>query len=126
MERIDSKKIVSNIRALAKRRGMNLGAFELAIGVSNGYISRIEKDVITPSINVVASAAKVLDVTIEELLYEEFTPPPKTVQMEVYEEDYKNIAEISEKWECSVPDVIHTFFNKRFFKDEEGEDESNG
>ena len=126
MERIDSKKIVSNIRALAKRRGMNLGAFELAIGVSVGYLSRVDKYTNTPCIDTIASAAKVLDVTIEELLYEEFTPPLKTVQMEVYEEDYKNIAEISEKRECSVPDVIHTFFNKRFFKDEEGEDESNG
>lgn len=126
MEKFDHKKFTNNIRALAKKKGMNLGAFELAIGVSVGYLSRVDKFANTPHIDTIASAAKVLDVTIEDLLYEEFTPPPKIVQMEVYEEDYKNITEISEKRECSVPDVIHTFFNKRFFKDEEGEDESNG
>ena len=117
MESFNTKRFASNIRVLAEKKGMNIGACEVAMGVSIGYLSRLENSINAPNINTIIAAANLLDVTIDDLLHKDYMPP-KMAYMAVYETDYENIVEVAEKWGCSAQDVIHKLFGKRFFRED--------
>lgn len=117
MKKFNNVRFANNVRTLVKRKGMNLGDFERKVGVWAGYTSRIEKTGFVPSVDLVIKMASTLGVSINELVYKNFTPP-KTVQTELYESDYKNIEEVGKHWGCSPKDVIHKFFEKDYFKEE--------
>lgn len=58
---------ISNIRVLAKDKGIKLGQLETAAGVSPGYLSRMDKEDSnsTPSIEMLYSVAQQLDVSLD-------------------------------------------------------------
>ena len=65
----DLMKIFSrNVRFICKQRGLNIGNFEKQIGVSAGYLSRLEKNASKIALLNIYNASKILAVTIDDLL----------------------------------------------------------
>lgn len=71
----DKVQCLQNIRALMKKSDVKIGQIENKAGVRVGYMSRIEKPGSTtdPSLQFIATAAKMLNVTVDELLYSKIT-----------------------------------------------------
>lgn len=57
------------IRAIREALGIKHGVFAVDCGISPGYLTHIEKGAKQPSPSVVASMAKRLGVTVDEITY---------------------------------------------------------
>jgi transcriptional regulator with XRE-family HTH domain len=68
----DKRVCLENIRFYLEKKNVKIGQIEKEADVSIGYMSRLEKKENTsePSIEFVATAAKMLDVTVDELIHE--------------------------------------------------------
>ena len=64
-------KFLENYKALLAKTGVKIGQIEAEAGVAPGYVSRIDKEGNTtdPSIEFIATAARLFDVSIDQLLY---------------------------------------------------------
>ncbi len=73
--KFDKSICLSNIRYLISTSSVKIGDIEDAAGVSRGYMSRLEKNnnTSTPSIEFVVAAAKKLNVSVDSLLYSDFS-----------------------------------------------------
>lgn len=77
---LDSKTVVENIYALAKLRGMKIGALETAVGIKTpGYFSRFlneesegDKARSLPSVEILSKVAEKLGVSIDQLISIDF------------------------------------------------------
>lgn len=67
----DKYPCLANIRALVEQKGVKLGDIERAAGMTAGYMSRLEKEGNNsdPSVEFLVTAAKMLGVGLEELIY---------------------------------------------------------
>ena len=67
----DKEKCFSNIRFYMKQKDEKIGQIEKKAGVRKGYMSRLDKpdNTTDPSIQFVATAARILEVSLDELLY---------------------------------------------------------
>ena len=67
----DKELCFSNIRFYMKQKDEKIGQIEKKAGVRKGYMSRLDKpdNTTDPSIQFVATAARMLDVSLDELLY---------------------------------------------------------
>lgn len=70
----DKKRCIENIYAIAKEKNIKIGDMEEKAGVSKGYLSRINKEnnTTSPSIEVLASIAETLSVTVDMLMNGDF------------------------------------------------------
>ena len=79
----NKQRMFDNIAFMLKERGMKIGELEAAAGVSVGYISRASKEGgSTPGLEFVISAAKVLKVSVDTLIWAnmaELTPTEKYI-----------------------------------------------
>lgn len=72
----DKKTCFENIRTLLKKNpDIKIGQIEKEAGLGLGYMSRLEKDNDTtePSLNFITTAAKMLDVSIDTLLFQKLS-----------------------------------------------------
>lgn len=71
----DKFQIFSNIRELCKNKDIKIGTVEKEAGVALGYMSRLEKanNASEPSLDFVVAAATTLGVTVDDLLYKQFS-----------------------------------------------------
>lgn len=71
----DKSQCFQNIRALLKKSDVKIGQIEKKARVRIGYMSRLEKPDSTqePSMQFIATAAKMLKVTVDELMYSKIT-----------------------------------------------------
>ncbi len=71
----DKYKLFKNIRELANKKNVRLGQIEREAGCQAGYMSRLEKldNTTDPTVEFVVTAAKELEVTIDLLIYSDFT-----------------------------------------------------
>lgn len=67
-----NKKIIQNIRALLRMKNIKIGQLEKTIGVSVGYVSRLENGEKRMGFNTIYKAAQTLGVTVDELITGEF------------------------------------------------------
>ncbi len=76
----DKKLFFQNVRFLLSEQGIKIGELESKAGVRVGYMSRVEKPESSsePSINFVATAAKMLNVSIDSLLYSSYVDMTET------------------------------------------------
>jgi transcriptional regulator with XRE-family HTH domain len=58
------RRIGDEVRHLRKARGMTLAALSRASGLSQGYLSQVERGISSPSVKALHSISKALDVTI--------------------------------------------------------------
>ncbi|MGI8588049.1 MAG: helix-turn-helix domain-containing protein [Chloroflexia bacterium] len=65
-----------NLRAARTRRGMTLAALAAASGLSKGFISQVENDKTSPSLDTLERLAAALGVTVVDLLRSAGEPPP--------------------------------------------------
>jgi len=74
VKQFDKRKCFKNIRKLIDIKHKKLGDIERASGNAAGYLSRLEKEDNTtdPSVEFIVTAAKMLGVGVDELLYCEF------------------------------------------------------
>ncbi|MFN8622877.1 MAG: helix-turn-helix domain-containing protein [Chloroflexota bacterium] len=68
------------IRRWRNERGMTLSAMAAASGLNLGYLSQIENDKASPSLDALAAIAAALDVRIAWLLQDD-APPPRVVRL---------------------------------------------
>lgn len=75
MTAYDKKLCISNVYYLTKEQGKKLGDVETTAGVSAGYFSRLNKEESTanPSIEVLASVADQLGVTVDALISRDYS-----------------------------------------------------
>lgn len=64
---MENELLKNNIKKICKKKGITVRQLELQLGLASGTLSRINST--SPSINRVASIAKALGVTIDELVY---------------------------------------------------------
>lgn len=64
----DKTKLINNIKVLAKRKDIQIGQLESQSGVSAGYLSRQASNASGLSIGVVALMARMLDVSLDDLV----------------------------------------------------------
>ncbi len=64
---MENERLKNNIKKICKKKGITVRQLELQLGLASGTLSRINST--SPSINRVASIAKTLGVTIDELVY---------------------------------------------------------
>jgi transcriptional regulator with XRE-family HTH domain len=69
------RRIGSEIRNLRKARGYTLAVLAARSGLSVGYLSLLERDISTPSINALHSISRALDVTISWFFNGDSAPP---------------------------------------------------
>lgn len=70
----DKRRCMSAVYAIAKEKGVKIGDLEKEANVSTGYLSKLNKEENTssPSIELLLAVARVLDVTIDMLVYSEY------------------------------------------------------
>lgn len=70
----DKRRCMSAVYAIAKEKGVKIGDLEREANVSTGYLSKLNKEENTssPSIELLLAVARVLDVTIDMLVYSEY------------------------------------------------------
>lgn len=71
--------IGSQIRRLRTERGLTLARMAESTGLNIGYLSKIETDKASPSLETLAALGEVMDVPMSWLLTES-VPPPKVVR----------------------------------------------
>jgi transcriptional regulator with XRE-family HTH domain len=69
----------AQIRRLRNERGLTIAAVATAAGLSVGYVSRVETDKVSPSLDTLATIARTLGVPITWLLVDS-VPPPRIVR----------------------------------------------
>lgn len=76
----DKKLCLGNIYYLAKENGVKIGELEAVCNVSTGYISRLrqEENATQPSIEFIVAAAKRLGVSVDALIYFDYTAATET------------------------------------------------
>lgn len=76
----NKEKCISNIYQLAKEKGVKIGDLEKSVGVSTGYLSRLNKgeNTTVPSVDFIANVAEVLGVTVDALLNNDYSSPTPT------------------------------------------------
>ena len=76
----NKEKCISNIYQLAKEKGLKIGDLEKSVGVSTGYLSRLNKgeNTTVPSVDFIANVAEVLGVTVDALLNNDYSSPTPT------------------------------------------------
>lgn len=76
---LDCGRLIGNIYFLAKEQGKKISDLEKDVGVSTGYWSRFRGGEISsmPKLEYVAAIALLLGVTIDDLIYLDFTAMPK-------------------------------------------------
>ena len=88
----DSKKYYErffrNIRFVCKNKGIQIGELETIVGVSLGYISRMEKNGKSISLRNAYSLANIVGVTIDDLLRKDFF---KEMRIKELEEELKKL-----------------------------------
>lgn len=57
------------IRAIRESLGIPHGKFAVAVGISPGYLTNIEKGIKQPSDSVIAAMAQRLGVTVDQITY---------------------------------------------------------
>lgn len=106
----DKATCFANIRNLLKESDVKIGQIEKAAGVRLGYMSRLEKPENTsePTIQFVATAAKLLGVSLDELLYTktgEITDAEKYVR-EFLRDVLEDTKEHKIHWEKERSDIL--------------------
>ena len=76
----DKERFVKNVQKLAKDKGLKIGYIEKALSLSQGYLSRINKENsrVMPNIDVIARIAQILGTTIDALLFVDLTASSPT------------------------------------------------
>ena len=64
----ESKKLGKNMKQIRTRKGMTQGDIVRSLGLGRGYISNIENGKTNPTLETIAKLAKVLGVSVSELL----------------------------------------------------------
>lgn len=69
----DKTNFIKNVKYLAKEKNFKIGELEASVGVSPGYISRLDKEGNTsiPGIDIICSFAKKLNISVDVLLFED-------------------------------------------------------
>lgn len=78
---------ISNVREVAKQKKVKFGDIETRSGTSVGYTSRLDKpgNPNDPSVEFVATAAKMLGEKVDDLMYKDYRqPPPRLTENEQY------------------------------------------
>ena len=101
----DKENCFSNIRFYMKQKDEKIGQIEKKAGVRKGYMSRLDKpdNTTDPNIQFVATAARMLDVSLDELLYGH---PMEMSEAESVVRDYlRDLLEDtkSQKIKCFIP-----------------------
>lgn len=81
MDRTYTKIALSNVFILCQIRGIKTGEMEKAIGVSNGYLSKIKQCAKTMSFEIMVKISKYLDVSLDSLLEDEFSKRKVTLSV---------------------------------------------
>lgn len=79
--KFDKKLLFDNIQHLIERKNIKIGEIEAKIGVSRGYIARTKEGSSTPSIEIIAKIAELLDTNIDRLLYDNLSGMTKEENM---------------------------------------------
>lgn len=79
----DKKKLINNIKVLAKRKDIQIRQLESQAGVSAGYLSRQASNASGLSIGVVALMARMLDVSLDDLVNVDLETPVSSTEAEV-------------------------------------------
>lgn len=64
----ESEKLGSNLKRIRTQKGISQGDIGRELKVSRGFISTIENGKTNPTLSTIAKLAKVLDVSVDELL----------------------------------------------------------
>lgn len=75
----DASLFVSNVQAIARAKGMKIGVIERSAGMSTGYLSRMAKGYVTPSLSHACHLADAIGENLSDLVTKDYA--------EAYRED---------------------------------------
>ena len=86
----DYERFFRNLRIVCKNKGIQIGELETIVGVSIGYISRMEKNGKSISLRNAYSLANIVGVTLDDLLRKDMF---KEMRIKELEEELKKLKE---------------------------------
>jgi transcriptional regulator with XRE-family HTH domain len=106
----------SRIKLLRKEKNLSQGELAQQVGTDARQISRYENGHITPSVEVVAKLAQVLDVSVDYLLFEDSPRRPLKVEDQDLLEKLQDVQHLSEEDRTSILHILDALVAKSKIK----------